>query len=95
MDRQGIVLLQQWAGLRLRPLQRPACCIARTLERKALGAVPTPVNQKDRKHNINGVTWESVRSFNYQPLLSPHNFSIGFLINKRYGAISVAPCVLR
>lgn len=55
MDRQGIVLLQQRAGLRLWPLQHPACvCLARTVERKALGAVPASVNQKDRKQNIDG-----------------------------------------
>lgn len=32
-------------------------CIARTLERKTLGAVPVPVNQKDRDQNIDGVLW--------------------------------------
>lgn len=35
-------------------------CIARTLERKALGAVPAPVNQKEGKQNINVVLRDQI-----------------------------------
>lgn len=57
MDRRGIVLLQQRAGLRAPGFAAPcACvCIAGTPERQALGAAPASVNQKERKKNIDGV----------------------------------------